>query len=82
MRWRRKLGSIGCLNDESSDDEAEHADDEGGVGECPERTRALLERALVDTTEVSNLAFAGELVERRSMLDYECPVLRRTIVPP
>ena len=36
MRWRRKLGSIGCLNDESSDDDAEYADDDGGVGECPE----------------------------------------------
>ena len=53
MRWRRKLGPIGCLNDESSDDNAEHADDEGGVGECPERTCALLERALQDATEAS-----------------------------
>jgi len=36
LTWRHRLGSIGCLNDESSNDDAEHADDEGGVGECPE----------------------------------------------
>jgi|AntRauTorckE5430_2_1112549.scaffolds.fasta_scaffold04474_5 hypothetical protein len=82
MRWRRKLGPIGCLNDKSSDDKAEHADDEGGVGDCPERTRALLKRALEDATEASNLAIVSDFDERRSMLDYECPVLRRTIVPP
>ena len=82
MRWRRKLGPIGCLNDESSDDNAEHADDEGGVGECPEFTCALLERALEDATEASNLAIPSDFDERRSMLDCERPVLRRTIVPP
>ena len=69
MRWRCKLGDIGCLNDESSDDDAEHADDEGGVGECPERTRELLERALEDATEPSTLAIAGEFDERRLVLE-------------
>jgi hypothetical protein len=69
MRWRRKLCSIGCLNDESSDDNAEHADDQGALGECPERTRALLE----DTTEASNLAIAGNFGERRSMLELSVP---------
>jgi len=73
MRWRRKLGSIGCLNDESSDDDAEHADDEGGVGECPERTRALLECAPEDATEASNLAIAGDVDERGSTLELSVP---------
>ena len=73
MRWRRKLCSIGCLNDESSDDNAEHAEDQGGVGECPERACALLERALEDTTEASNLAIAGNFGERRSMLELSVP---------
>jgi len=70
MRWRRKLGSIGCLSDELSDDNAEHADDEGGVGECPERTRALLEDATEDAT---NLAIPGDVDEDCSMLELSVP---------
>ena len=73
MCWRRKLGSIGCLNDESSDDDAEHADDDGGVGECPERTRALLECAPEDAAEASNLAIAGDVDERGSTLELSVP---------
>jgi hypothetical protein len=76
-----KLGSIGCLNDESSDDDAEHADDEGGVGECPERTRALLERAPEDATEASNLAIAGDVDERRSMLESSVPGVSMDLLP-
>jgi hypothetical protein len=39
------------------------------VGECPERTRELLERALEDATEPSTLAIAGEFDERRLVLE-------------
>jgi len=75
MRWRRKLEFIGCLNDESSDDDAEHADDDGGVGECPERTRA--ERAPEDATEASNLAIADDV----SMLESSVPVVSMDLLP-
>jgi hypothetical protein len=81
MHWRIKLASIGCLNDESSDDDAEHADDEGGVGECPERTCALLERAPEDATEASNLAIAGDVDERRSMLESPVPGVSMDLLP-
>jgi hypothetical protein len=60
-------------DDLSEDDDAEQADDDGGVGECPERTHAFLERALGDATEASNLAIAGDVDERRSMLELSVP---------
>jgi len=66
MRLRLKLGPIGSLNEELSNDDAEHADDEGGVGECPERTRALLEDATEDAT---NLAIPGDVDENCSILE-------------
>jgi len=69
MNWRRKLSLIGCLNEESSDDDVEHADDEGGVGECPERKRALLE----DATEASYLAIPGDVDEDCSILELSVP---------
>jgi len=69
MHVRHKLGSIGFLTNELSDD-AEHADDEGGVGECPEHTRALLEDATEDAT---NLAIAGGVNEYCSMLELSVP---------
>jgi len=72
-RWRRKLGSIGCLNDGSSDDDSEHADDEGGVGECPKRTRALLKRAPEVAKEANNLVVANDADERRTMLELLVP---------
>ena len=73
MRWRRKLCSIGCLNDESSDDNAEHADDQGALGECPERTRALLKRAPEVAKEANNLVVANDADERRTMLELLVP---------
>lgn len=70
MCWCRRLGSIGCLQNESSEeDEEERADDEGSLGECPERTRALLEHALGDATEASKLDTADDVDERRLMLE-------------
>jgi len=70
MCWCRRLGSIGCLQNESSEeDEEERADDEGSLGECPERTRALLEHALGDATEASKLDTSDDVDERRLMLE-------------
>jgi hypothetical protein len=67
MRWRCKLGDIGCLNDESSDDDAEHADDEGGVGECPElgSTGCLNDESSDDDAEhADDKGGVGECLER------------------
>jgi hypothetical protein len=58
-------------NESSEEDEEERADDKGSLGECPERTRALLEHALGDATEASKLDTADDVDERRLMLESQ-----------
>ena len=61
MLWRCKLSSIGCLNDELSDDDAEQADDD--------------EDATEEATEVSNPVTSGDVDEDCSMLELAVPSL-------
>ena len=63
MLWRCKLSSIGCLNDELSDDDAEQADDDEDA----------TEDATEEATEASNPVTPGDVDEDCSMLELAVP---------